>query len=147
MIPRLPCSELEKKSIIKLLRNCPEQYSELAKVDDVDSSAGINAARKQLSSNIAKPPPLFPYDYGWWKDAAGPLPVFFEGIKTSDFLQDLICSCKGKVMCGRPCVCNEQNMCCTELRPCQGSDFCMNPFSRSRENDRDSEGDDENDAD
>jgi hypothetical protein len=100
-----------------------------------------------LSSNIAKPPPLSPYDYGWRKDAAEPLPVFFEGIKTSDFLQVLICSCKGKVMCGRPCVCNEQNMCCTELRPCQGSDFCMNPFSRSRENDRDSEGDDENDAD
>ena len=25
--------------------------------------------------------------------------------------------------------------------------FCMNPFSRSRENDRDSEGDEENDAD
>jgi hypothetical protein len=31
--------------------------------------------------------------------------------------------------------------------PYQGSDFCMNPFSRSRENDRDSEGDEENDAD
>jgi hypothetical protein len=57
-------------------------------------------------------------------------------IMTSDFLQDLICSCKGKVMCGRSCVCNEQNMCCTELCPCQGSDFCMNPFSRSRENER-----------
>ena len=131
----------------RLGKNCPEQYSELAKVDDVDYSAGINAARKLLSSNIAKSPPLSPYDYGWRKDAAEPLPVFFEGIKTSDFLQVLICSCKGKVMCGRPCVCNEQNMCCTELRPCQGSDFCMNHFSRSRENDRDSEGDDENDAD
>ena len=34
---------------------------------------------------------------------------------TSDFLQDLLCSCKGKVMCGRSCVCNEQNMSCTEL--------------------------------
>ena len=74
-----------------------------------------------------------------------PLPVFFEGIMTSDFLQDLICSCKGKVMCGRSCVYNKQNMCCTELCPCQGSDFCMNPFSKSRENDRDSEDDEEND--
>jgi hypothetical protein len=46
-----------------------------------------------MSSNIAKPPPLFPYDYGWRKDAAEPLPAFFEGIiMTSDFLQDLICS-------------------------------------------------------
>jgi hypothetical protein len=85
------------KSVFKLLRNCPEQYSELA---------------------------------------AEPLPVFFEGIMTSDFLQDLICSCKGKVMRGRSCVCNKQNMCCTELCPCQDSDFCMNFFSRSRENDR-----------
>jgi hypothetical protein len=99
-----------------------------------------------LSSNIAQPPPLSPYDYGWRKDAAGPLPLFSEGIMTSDYLQDRICSCKGKVMCGRSCVCNEQNMCCTELCPCQGSDFCMNPFWRSRENDRDSEGDEENDA-
>jgi hypothetical protein len=66
--------------------------------------------------------------------AAEPLPAFFEGIiMTSDFLQDLICSCKGKVMCGRSCVCNEQNMCCTELCPCQGSNFRMNLFSRSRE--------------
>jgi len=47
-------------------------------------------------------------------------------------------------MCGTSCVCNEQNMCCTELCPCQGSDFCMIPFS---ENDRDSEGGEENDAD
>jgi hypothetical protein len=37
--------------------------------------------------------------------------------------------------------------CCTELCPCQGSNFRMNLFSRSRENDRDSEGDEENDAD
>jgi hypothetical protein len=38
-----------KQSVFKLLRNCPEQYSELA---------------------------------------TGPLPVFFEGIMTSDFLQN-----------------------------------------------------------
>ena len=31
-------------------KNCPEQYSELAKVDDVDSSAGLNAARKLIAS-------------------------------------------------------------------------------------------------
>jgi hypothetical protein len=31
------------------------------------------------------------------------------------FLQDLVCSCTGKVMCGRSCLCHEQNMCCTEL--------------------------------
>ena len=31
-------------------KNCPEQYSELTKVDDVDSSAGLNAARKLIAS-------------------------------------------------------------------------------------------------
>ena len=40
---------IEKKTVFKLLRNSPEQYSELA---------------------------------------TGPLPVFFEGIMTSDFLQN-----------------------------------------------------------
>ena len=42
VIPRLPCSELVK--------NRPEQYSELAKVGGVDSSAGLNAARKRIAS-------------------------------------------------------------------------------------------------
>jgi len=32
------------------------------------------------------------------------------------------------VMCGSSWVRNEQNMCCTELCPYQGSDFCMNLF-------------------
>ena len=50
MIPRFPCSELENKSIFKLLRNCPDQYSELVKVGDVDSSAGLNAAWKLIAS-------------------------------------------------------------------------------------------------
>ena len=39
-----------KKSVFKLLRNCPEQYPELAKVSDIDSSAGLNAARKLIAS-------------------------------------------------------------------------------------------------
>jgi hypothetical protein len=33
-----------------LLRNSPEQYSELAKVGDVDSSGVLNAARKLIAS-------------------------------------------------------------------------------------------------
>ena len=79
----------------------------------------------QYSTTTAPPSPS---DYRWRKDAAGPLLLFFEGIMASDFLQDLICSCKGKVMCGRSWVCNEQNTCCTELCHCQVGDFCMNPF-------------------
>jgi hypothetical protein len=45
---------------------------------------------------------------------------------SSDFLQDLICSRKGRKICSRECVCYEQNLCCTELCPCQGSDLCLN---------------------
>ena len=41
---------MRKKSVFKLLRNFPEQYSELAKVGDVDSNAGLNAARKLIAS-------------------------------------------------------------------------------------------------
>jgi hypothetical protein len=135
-----------RKAVFKLLRNCPEQYSELAKVGDVDSIAGLNAARKLiaslydlkkkfvscqenlnklrlklatckdtslvrlppsepplyqhvlrvslqikiwLSSNIAKPPPLSPYDYGWRTDAAGPLPLFYEGLRLQIFCKIL----------------------------------------------------------
>jgi hypothetical protein len=39
-----------KKLVFKWLRNSPEQYSELAKVGDVDSSAVLNAARKLITS-------------------------------------------------------------------------------------------------
>ena len=135
-----------RKAVFKLLRNCPEQYSELAKVGDVDSIAGLNAARKLiaslydlkkkfvswqenlnklrlklatckdtslvrlppsepplyqhvlrvslqikiwLSSNFAKPPPLSPYDYGWRTDAAGPLPLFYEGLRLQIFCKIL----------------------------------------------------------
>jgi alcohol dehydrogenase class IV len=31
-------------------KNCPEQYSELANVGEVNSSAGLNAARKLIAN-------------------------------------------------------------------------------------------------
>jgi hypothetical protein len=42
---------------------------------------------------IAKPPVASPYDYGWQKGNNGPTPILFSGLMSSDFLQDLICSC------------------------------------------------------
>jgi hypothetical protein len=38
--------------------------------------------------------------------------ILFSGLMSSDFLQDLICSCKGRKICSRECACYEQNLCC-----------------------------------
>ena len=45
---------------------------------------------------------------------------------SSDFLQDLVCTCKGRSVCSKGCVCFEQNLSCTELCPCQALDLCHN---------------------
>jgi hypothetical protein len=42
----------------------------------------------------------------------------FEGQMSSDFLQDLVCTCKGRSVCSKGCVCFEHNLSCTELCPC-----------------------------
>jgi hypothetical protein len=56
-----------------------------------------------ITSHQAKPPVASPYDYGWQKGSNGPTPVLFSGLMSSDFLQDLICSCKGRKICSREC--------------------------------------------
>lgn len=45
---------------------------------------------------------------------------------TSDFLQDLVCTCRGKLVCSRNCVCNRQNLSSTTICLCEGSDNCNN---------------------
>ena len=92
------------------------------------------------------PNPLSPYEYGWKKSSHGPDPVYFLGMMTSDFLQDLICSCKGKYICSKSCICREQQMSCTELCPCQGSDTCQNIFSKEDLDLDDQINDDDEDA-
>ena len=52
--------------------------------------------------------------------------VFFEGQLASDFLQDLVCTCKGKYVCSKERVCFEQKLLCTDLCPCQASEMCRN---------------------
>jgi hypothetical protein len=34
-----------------------------------------------------------------WEDRNGLVPVYFKGQMSSDFLQDLVCTCKGKSVC------------------------------------------------
>jgi hypothetical protein len=48
---------------------------------------------------------------------------------TSDFLQDLVCMCKGKSICSKNCVCVEQNVSCTSICGCQGNEECRNQLS------------------
>ena len=74
-----------------------------------------------------------PLEYGWKEGKYGLEPVLFEGQMTSDFLQDLVCTCKGKSVCSRGCVCFEQNLSCTELCPCQASDLCHNDHTHTRD--------------
>ena len=79
-----------------------------------------------MTSHQPKPPFISPFDYGWQKGISDPEPVLFLGMMSSDFLQDLICTCKGKSVCSRGCICFEQSLSCTELCPCQASDLCKN---------------------
>ena len=92
-----------------------------------------------MTSHQAKPPVASRYDYGWQKDSNGPTPILFTGLMSSDFLQELICICKGKHICSRECVCYEQNLCCTVLYPCQGGDICSNIITRQQSHNDDAE--------
>jgi hypothetical protein len=56
------------------------------------------------------------------------VPVYFDGQTSSDFLQYLLCTCKGKTLSSKGCVCFEQNLSCTELCPCQGIFLATTPM-------------------
>jgi hypothetical protein len=62
------------------------------------------------------------------------LPVYFQGQMSSDFLQDLICTCKGKAVCSSGYVCFEQGLSCTDLCPCQASEICRNSNTQMSRN-------------
>jgi hypothetical protein len=47
-------------------------------------------------ANEAKPPSRSPLEYGWRNENKYLMPKYFVGPMTSDFLQDLVCICKGK---------------------------------------------------
>jgi len=87
-------------------------------------------AKIWTTSHHQKPQIGSPFDYGWQKSNSGLEPILFTGMMSSDFLQDLICTCKGRAVCSRACICFEQSLCCTELCPCQGSDLCSNIMTK-----------------
>lgn len=74
-----------------------------------------------------------PLHYGWREGKFGLEPVLFEGQISSDFLQDLVCTCKGKSVCSRDCVCFELNLSCTELYSWQTLDLCRNINTHKRD--------------
>lgn len=80
----------------------------------------------RMNAHIAKPPTRSPLKYGWTMGNSSIVPLYFEGPMSSDFLQDLGCTCKGKTICGKSCVCYEQNVSCTSICGCQGSGDCGN---------------------
>ena len=82
-----------------------------------------------MNAHIAKPPPRSPLEYGWTMGNRSIVPLYFEGPMSSDFLQDLVCTCKGKSICGKSCVCYEQHLSCTSICGCQGSDDCRNQLT------------------
>jgi hypothetical protein len=39
-----------------------------------------------------------------WENRNGLVPVYFKGQMSSDFFQDLVCTCKGKFVCMKGCI-------------------------------------------
>lgn len=72
-----------------------------------------------MNSQVAKSVIRSPLDFGWRESEFGLIP-FFEGPMASDFLQDLVCTCRGKSVCARHCVCSRQNLSCTSVCLCEG---------------------------
>ena len=78
------------------------------------------------ASCLAKPPLPSPMEYGWRTVKDSLHPVYFEGNMSAESLRVLVCSCKGKSQGKMSCVCAEQNLACTDLCFCQGSESCKN---------------------
>jgi hypothetical protein len=87
-----------------------------------------------MSCHLTKPPPKSPLQFGWEKRYGSLLPVYFQGQMLSEFLQDLICTCKGKTVCSSGCVCFEQGLSCTDLCPCQAGETCRNSNTQMSRN-------------
>jgi hypothetical protein len=85
-----------------------------------------------MISHLAKPLVGSLLEFGWQKGNNGLEPVLLTGMMPSDFLQDMIGSCKGRSVCKRDCICYEPTLSCTELCPCHGSDLCQNSLTHQQ---------------
>ena len=91
-----------------------------------------------MKSDTAQPPEKSALDFGW-EDQNGLSPVYYVGQTSSDFMNDFLCTCKGKYSCSQGCFCAEQNLTCSELCQCQGTDACCHPLTQTADEDSDDE--------
>ena len=82
----------------------------LAKLPPCEATFTQHVLRSSLQINIwmtayvAKPPMKSAVLFGW-EDRNGLVPVYFKGQMSSDFWQDLVCTCKEKSVCMKGCIC------------------------------------------
>ena len=113
-----------------------KKEASLAKLSPCEATFHQHVLRAYLqtyiwkSSQKAQPLVRSPLMFGW-EDKGGLVPVFFRWQMSSDFLQDLVCSGKGKSICSSSCVCFEQSLSCTGLCLCYGSDMCENVITKN----------------
>jgi hypothetical protein len=121
----------KKPNYEQIIRLATKKEASLAKLPPCEATFHQHVLRASLqtyiwkSSQKVQPPVRSPLMFGW-EDKGVLVPVFFRRQMSSDFLQDLLCSCKGKSICSSSCICFEQNLSCTDLCPCYGSDMCKN---------------------
>jgi hypothetical protein len=87
----------------------------------VDKSLKFSGLSLSTLKTVRLPPMKSAVLFGW-EDRNGLVPVYFKDQMSSDFLQDLVCTCKGKSVCMKGCICFEQSLSCTDLCPCQAED-------------------------
>ena len=86
VLPHHPCSGSANEPFLKYLKR---------------ASLQINI---WMTAHVAKPPMKSAVLFGW-EDRNALVPVYFKDQMSSDFLQDLVCSCKGKSVCMKGCIC------------------------------------------
>jgi hypothetical protein len=79
-------------------------------LDNRRCSYTINFVQRKPNS-WAKPPPRSPLEYGWRNENKYLMPKYVEGPMTFDFLQDIVCMCKGKFICSKNWVCMQHEVC------------------------------------
>ena len=56
--------------------------------------------------------------------------MYYEGLSASEVMQDLLCTCSKRNLCGTDsCSCRKNRLACVELCSCHGDDVCQNPIS------------------
>ena len=77
------------------------------------------------ASHVAKLHIPSPLECRWQRGNESPQPVYFGGPMSADVLKNLVCSCKGKSPCKKkPYLCFKENLACTDVCFCQGSEWC-----------------------